>query len=330
MYKMNDVKLLSDIRKRMHKCVDIALAPLLPYEVKQPEEKMLFHPVVSIKHVHHILDYFWNDAEYGYYYEFLALKEMHSRYESMPKKEYYINIPDTPGLHPAYLLATLITLMWAPYKKIWLECFLSRQDGEELYMGNPVTGRLIKRFVKEFSELELVSFEGDYDQKKGIEFINEHSEITDVIELGDGLSALWKKKYYKNKVHISCPSTRLVWIQYAAPGKMFEYEILKQFAKYCFEECYNYRCGYDKRMEDAGCEPGEIGLTAHSYESLEQFADNWKDAAGMGIPIIVFHHKEFNKKWIAEKLEGTEFYACSGSDYDPNKCYFAYSSLWYC
>lgn len=324
MYKTKEVKVSSSMRQRMHQCVDIALAPILPEKVNRLEEKLLFHPVVSIGHVHNILEAFLDRAEYESI--FVDERCLSEYYKS---KEYYVNIPDAPGLHPTYLLATFVTLMCLNHKKIWLECFLSRPDEEKHYLGNSVTGRLLKQFIEEFSELQLVFFERPYNQKEGITFINEHPGITQVIELGDGISVLWKKKYYKNNVEVLYPSTVLVWMQYSPPGRMVEDDVLKQFGRYCSQECYYYRCGYDSRMKAVGCNPGKVGLAGHSYKNLEQFVDDWKDALDADIPLIVFHHKEFNRKWIDKKLKGTGFSYRNGADYHPNHFYFYYFRLWY-
>ena len=244
------------------------------------------------------------------------------------ERDYYVNIPDTPGLHPAHLLATFVTAMYTLHKKIWVECFLSRPDGEEFYLGNPVTGRLLKRFIKEFSELELVTFGESYHQRSGIDFINEHPEITCVIELGDGISALWKKKYYKNKVRLFYPSTMLVWIQYSSTDRMDEK--LEQFGKNCFEESYHYQCGYDCRMEKFAHRLGDIGLTGHSYENFDQFVDVWKETLGEYegyMPIIVFHNKELNLKFLKRKLEGSHLEFFDGAEYCPDKIYFVYLNM---
>lgn len=305
------------IYKRLHKCVDIALSPLLPWEVNQPEEKILLHPVLSIEHVHYIVDkLFQQICESGW------------KDAACEQDEYYVNIDETPGIHPAYMLGTFIVLLLAKPKKIWVECFLSNPDKDAIYLGNPVTGRLLKRLLKEFSELELVRFEEDFGQKRGIEFVNEHPTITHVVEIGEGTGSFWKKRYYQHHVTLHYPTALFVWMQYSAPDKVEGDKLLAQFGEYCFEESYSYWCDCDRGMDDFTEEVGYLGISCHGGNTWNFFITDWQKYFDTeSLPVLVFHDTKLKLEVPKYKSGEPVFQMEDGTFYDPDKVYYDFQNL---
>ena len=310
----------NSLNKRLHKCVDIALSPLLPWEVNQPEEKILLHPVLSIEHVHYIVDELFRQlCECG---------ENRWKDAGCEQDEFYVNVAETPGIHPAYMLGTLIMLLLAKPKKIWVECFLSSPDKDTIYLGNPVTGRLLKRLLKEFPELELVRFEENFGEKRGIEFVNEHPAITHVVEIGEGIGAFWKKPYYQNDVTLHYPTALFVWMQYSSPDHIQMDKLPERFGEYCFEESYSYWCDCHKDMDHFIEEVGCLGITCHGGKTWDSYIADWQKYFDTeSLPVLVFHDMELNLEVPKYESGDPVFHIEDGTFYDADKIYYNFNNL---
>ena len=302
------------LREKMHKCATFALSPLLPEKIGEPAEEELLHPVVSIAHIHNVID------------RICDIYEPKVVADSAKEEGYYVRIHDTPMVHPAYMLGTFIVLLLAKPKCIFVDSFLNCEGGEETYLGDPVTGRLLKYIMKEFPE--LVPFENHeaWNTEKVFRLVNQNPDITQIVEIGSQVEAAWRSLYYRRNMTIHFPTANYVWVHYSTPEKLMCAKKFKKFGLYCFEEVYSYECSYDKSMKVMNEEDVYVGITYYAERDWKEFINrNCQHFPPERIPLILFGDVKPDLKVLREYHKC--FKLVTQRNFNTNEIFYDFTDL---
>lgn len=232
------------IKNLMHQCINM-----------EQEDRF-----ISFKELHEMIDQ---------YYE---IYNDRIEYDPENNNEYYIFIDNYSLGHPAYILLTIMTLLFAGVKKIWLECERSYEDGELFAINNKLIKHLVDEVIGRFPQIILrTDIPYEEVQKSGIKFINKNKNINHVVLLGGYSGTYWKIEQYRKDVTIHLPTAVYVWVDFSSKHMMYKDHNLLELGRYGWHELYDYECCYCKRMRKIDSDELYVGLGYYDYWDWKEY-----------------------------------------------------------
>ena len=225
----------SEIRRRMERCINKALEKSMPWGTHERERMEILNPITTLKQevylVHRLHSYMANDIPEGV----------------VDDEVYYVQVTEPLCIHPAYIVGTFMALLLANPKKILVDCLFSYEDKEDLSDGTTCE-KILEGILKEFSEIELLKF-GNYDDHEGIDYINNHKEITHLVRLGNQLGTAWELYYLREDITVHLPSASFGWVTYDSCEEMEADQNFQRFLGCSRSDVYDCEVLCDENME---------------------------------------------------------------------------------
>lgn len=252
-----------EIKNKMLACAEKAWEQSLAWIRDRPEEEEPRAPLYPLKRMKKLI---WDMCE---------------RYESsvLPKsaegKVYFIHIENDYPAHPIHIVGTVVVLLLADAEKIWIEHAGSYVSGLQ-WLEAPTVTFFVDEIAKCFPNVKAVkSIAAKQNNDVAISFVNKHSEVTHVVDIGGQINSYERLEKYRKGVNVHLPAANFIWVDYSSQDKFKKDQKLNNWGERCEYGIMDYEC-FCMNDEDELYRKG-FGLE-RTYDIT--YLSGWKDMLG--------------------------------------------------
>lgn len=310
-----------EVRKRMHLCAQEAAKYITKWNKGGPAEPDLTWPVVSLEHLHRIIDWVYDNYA--------------DRVEENQAADqvYCLHIDDSPIGHPVYYIGTFMVLFLAGVKKIWVEYSGFYEPPGSRYVFDPVGDRILREIISGFSNRCFIREDilTKNEDTAVIKFVNSTPEVDHVVQMGNQYGSYWRMERYRKDIVIHTPTSNKVWIDYQYAADFQKDENLYNFGDRCWEGALNYECFYSSRIEETYSEDVYAWMDYEDQWVWKTFVGEerkWKEEHPNyvdTVPIYLFGDEEVIEDCLKDMPDC--LYPVTKDSFSLNKVYYDFTDL---
>lgn len=308
----------SEIERKMLFCADAALSNLLVWSRDRPEEEELMTPLYTIKHMQNLI------------------RKMFDRYEdrvvpgSAEGEVYFIHIENGYPCHPIYIVGTLVVLLLAGAGRIWIEHAGSYVSSTQ-WLEVPMITFFVDEMAKSFPNIKTIkSIAEKQNDEVAISFVDKHSEITHVVDIGGQINSYERLEKYRRGVSVHLPAANFIWVDYLSVDKLKKDQKLSNWGERCEYGIMDYECfcmNYGEELYGKGFNFEYTYENTYIWEEMLGEFIEWRALRGVIDVMNVFCFGDGETPKLPERWYGEQVRIINREELVVSQMYYDFTNL---